>query len=476
MAIYIKESHKGLLHKNLGVKKGEKIPASKLVVHKSDSATLKKRKVFAQNAKKWKHAYGGAAYLNPTSSNIAFGFGGNVPIEVEGGEVAVEPDGYTVHEYNGPSHEQGGIDDSVPEGTDIYSDRIAIDGKTMAERKMDRLRNLKKIEKTKDRRPVDFITNNTINKVKSDNAIEEQNDMLIQQVVAHTMKQPQQKAAYGKKGVYAYGEEDVTNPLLERNNPVADTWGSNWASVPSYSPSVPIPETAPISVTGNIPDYTPKFGNDIIPSISAPFTAGNVAGIIGTGINTIAPLATTKKYFKNRVLPTNNAIGFNKDALDTNTKEQDILEGMKNTALVKVNQARNNNIMRNNGSTRSLNALRTLNTATDIASGDEVNNVTQSFAGQTMNVLNNRANLQTQRDSAIASGKNRVEDINRVATEDYYTALNKDLGNVGTGIQREGQIMNQQKQNQDFLDILPLLSKHGLAISYVNGKPTLVNS
>jgi hypothetical protein len=45
---------KGALHKDLGVKKGQKIPASKLAIKASDSALEKKRKIFAQNAKKWR--------------------------------------------------------------------------------------------------------------------------------------------------------------------------------------------------------------------------------------------------------------------------------------------------------------------------------------------------------------------------------------------------------------------------------------
>ncbi len=53
--IKIKKSHQGLLHKNLGVAKGKKIPSSKLAVKPGDSAAVKKRKVFAANAKKWKH-------------------------------------------------------------------------------------------------------------------------------------------------------------------------------------------------------------------------------------------------------------------------------------------------------------------------------------------------------------------------------------------------------------------------------------
>lgn len=54
--IHIKPSHKGLLHKNLGVAAGHKIPAKALTKakHSSDPA-VRKRAVFAANAKKWHH-------------------------------------------------------------------------------------------------------------------------------------------------------------------------------------------------------------------------------------------------------------------------------------------------------------------------------------------------------------------------------------------------------------------------------------
>lgn len=51
--IHIKESHKGLLHKSLGVPQGKKIPASKLAIKASDSPAERKRKQFAINAKHW---------------------------------------------------------------------------------------------------------------------------------------------------------------------------------------------------------------------------------------------------------------------------------------------------------------------------------------------------------------------------------------------------------------------------------------
>jgi hypothetical protein len=54
--IHIKESHKGLLHKDLGVPEGEKIPASKLeAAKKNASPSEMKRITFAENAKKWSH-------------------------------------------------------------------------------------------------------------------------------------------------------------------------------------------------------------------------------------------------------------------------------------------------------------------------------------------------------------------------------------------------------------------------------------
>lgn len=56
MAIMIKKSHKGLLHKKLGIPQGQKIPAAKLAeAAKSKSPALRKEVAFAEAAKKFKH-------------------------------------------------------------------------------------------------------------------------------------------------------------------------------------------------------------------------------------------------------------------------------------------------------------------------------------------------------------------------------------------------------------------------------------
>ncbi len=56
MTIAIKKSHRGLLHKQLGVPAGHKIPAGMLrhALESRNQAT-RKRAQFALNAAKWKH-------------------------------------------------------------------------------------------------------------------------------------------------------------------------------------------------------------------------------------------------------------------------------------------------------------------------------------------------------------------------------------------------------------------------------------
>lgn len=61
MSINIKKSHRGLLHKDLGVKPGKKITlgAEEKASH-SSSPAVRKRATFAMNARKWNHDKNGS--------------------------------------------------------------------------------------------------------------------------------------------------------------------------------------------------------------------------------------------------------------------------------------------------------------------------------------------------------------------------------------------------------------------------------
>lgn len=54
--MHIQPSHRGLLHQNLGVPKGQPIPESKIEsAENSSDPAVRKRAVFAENAKSWHH-------------------------------------------------------------------------------------------------------------------------------------------------------------------------------------------------------------------------------------------------------------------------------------------------------------------------------------------------------------------------------------------------------------------------------------
>lgn len=144
--------------------------------------------------------------LNILGSSSQFAKGGTVNnprVEVEGQEVAELPNGQ-VGEFQGPSHEDGGIKMNLPEGTDIYSKRIKVEGKTMAERKLSREKKIKTLEKLIEKNPLDKTLRQTLKKIQENNTFLDEKDMLIQNTL-HSYNQGI-KRAYG--GTLEDEEED----------------------------------------------------------------------------------------------------------------------------------------------------------------------------------------------------------------------------------------------------------------------------
>ena len=144
--------------------------------------------------------------LNILGGSSQFAKGGTVNnprVEVEGQEVAELPNGQ-VSEFQGPSHEDGGIKMNLPEGTDIYSKRIKVEGKTMAERKLSREKKIKTLEKLIEKNPLDKTLRQTLKKIQENNTFLDEKDMLIQNTL-HSYNQGI-KRAYG--GTLEDEEED----------------------------------------------------------------------------------------------------------------------------------------------------------------------------------------------------------------------------------------------------------------------------
>jgi len=115
----------------------------------------------------------------------------NIPVEVEGEEMYEMPNGQ-MGEFQGPSHENGGIPVALPEGTKVYSDRLKINGKTMADRKDKRERNIAKLEKLLGKSPHDKFLRQSLERQKETASLEEQQDMAMQEQANQQQAQQEQ--------------------------------------------------------------------------------------------------------------------------------------------------------------------------------------------------------------------------------------------------------------------------------------------
>ncbi len=107
---------------------------------------------------------------------------GNIPVEVEGEEVAETPTGDLL-KFKGPNHEQGGIKTDLPEHTQVFSKRLkGEDGKTMAQRKLEREKAEEALSKLLSKSGGnDFLLKASLSRTKEGNKIQEEKDMQFQE-------------------------------------------------------------------------------------------------------------------------------------------------------------------------------------------------------------------------------------------------------------------------------------------------------
>jgi hypothetical protein len=107
-------------------------------------------------------------YVDNTQRNFNFPYGGiidqhmmNPNAELELEETFQTPDG-TVGRVDGPSHDNGGIEVNLPEGTRIFSDRLKHNGKTFAQLTKPITTKIATLEKKLKDNPQDLATANSV--------------------------------------------------------------------------------------------------------------------------------------------------------------------------------------------------------------------------------------------------------------------------------------------------------------------------
>lgn len=427
----------------------------------SKNPLTRKRAIFAQNAAKWKHAMGGDIYAN----------GGMTDIEVEGEEVVQTPDG-KMGKVKGPSHDNGGVDMTVPEGTKIYSDRLQIEGKTMQQRKINREKRIASAAKVFGANPTSAIARNTMERTKQVVDREEQQDMALQKIANRIYSAPR-KAAYG---------DEVGDPWSDN----LYTMAGNNAQIPYMPGMAPLPNYQPTSVASADNTATPNVNIPVMAQSGAGFTptaaqvssaqaanqpattygdvagltTGDYVGLAGNLFNAIAPIINTRNARRATKPEINRFQGFGKQAMDANAKAQSFAGVQAANAKRNLDTATNSAILRNRLGARSVNTQRALDTVTDINRNKAEGDIYQGYTTQLTNLLGQEASLANQRDQIVMSGAQARDEREVQNTDNYYTNMAQNLTNFGTNIQGIGASLNTSKANRDNTALLESMSEY----------------
>lgn len=367
--------------------------------------------------------------------------GGNVNaphIEVEGDEMFETPNGQ-VGEFDGPSHEQGGIplkvksqgvakDGEVPGGTYIYPDSIKIGGKSLADRKKLREKKENKLEDLLGDSS-DKILKNTLGRVQKMNQIEDMFDRTIQEHVK----------GQGEGEKYAEGGGippmvNVAPPSTRRGYGVMDmlnTFESGYEDFSGWDGTYN---------TGTTQEQAPgSFDMSGLP------TMGDAMGIAGNLYQAYKPRSLT---LKNRAGDTPNINPFDNygtEALDTLEGNIPLLGQIKDTQMQRLESNRNASMARNNNSARGINTQRALNLATDSQMNTAEGDLMAKYAEQLLGVNNQIAATELDVSGKKAQGEQYRDVSDRQDRDQFFSNLSKDEAAVGEAWSRTGKATNQIK-------------------------------
>lgn len=407
---------------------------------------------------------------------LSFAMGGKVPINVEGDEIVETPQGQTM-EMQGPSHAQGGIDLNVPEGTDIYSKRVkGPDGKSMADRKKARERQLNKIQKLVDNNPTDKTLKATLEKTKRDFDLQDKQDVAYMQQL-HLAKQQQKFAKGGKVnrehydlgskvlGDYKFtpGTDINTTDLLGLNkillNPIkidTNVWDTSEDSlakartITGEKEHILTPEEI---AAGQAYDKKQKQGQqsstsawDTFKEDIPSYTIGDLTGIAGQLYSTFANMKNTQAMRDGDTPNVNAFKHYGEDGLKRMEQSEQYVGQQRDNNLQDLELSRQGTINRNSNSARGVNTLRALNLATDSAADKTKAGIYNQFSQLMQNIMQGEAQMMNNRDAQVMQGEQNRDDADRHDRDAYFAQMARDIASTGYGLQNIGSTLNQAKQ------------------------------
>jgi hypothetical protein len=426
----------------------------------------------------------------PLLGNAKFAMGGTAgttDIEAEGDEFVKEP-GKMGGTLKGPSHEGGGIDLNVEKGTQIYSDRILVGGKSMAERAAMRQQRLMKMKQKLNDTPADKILADTIDRTAANFHAEETKDLALQEMIGF-ISGSQSKAMFGLSG--KDGLPDLLNMMMyggttgkkkyfggtgvfgteeEEDNPYRDMFAEMAISPVPYS-QAKAKNITPAGQPGATKEAWRNIDFNATPSDATaeqdalPTGFADVLGIAGNAFSSIAPYLNTLKSRAEDTPNINAFKDFGKDGLAKLETAKDYIEGQKDEQLGDINLNKTANIRRGRNSSRSVNTSRALDLANSQQAGEQKSNVYNQFSQQMMQLIQGEAGAEDRQDQMVMQGEATRDMNDRRDKDNFRTQLSANLVDIGTGIQQTGKDLNQAKQQKMMMNILNELSKYGITFT-----------
>ncbi|MDB4285889.1 hypothetical protein N9933_01145 [bacterium] len=392
---------------------------------------------------------------------------GGIPVEVENNEVGETPQG-DLMKFKGATHAQGGIDVDLPEGTEIFSDKLKVDGVSMADRKLKREKKESKLEKLLKKNSSDKPLKNTLERTVLANKMEEQDDMDMQKMITimEALKKGKGNASKKRKKMTLGGP---VSPLQE--NPYAYSDPLVEDELFQVDSSTGVDSDSDTDVNSNRFNLESLFGG--INGGDNPLTVGDSVGIAGTLISTFGPLLNTKKNRAGDTPNINYFENFGEEGLATQTSAEGYVEDQKDRALQDLELAGTSAKRRTRNSARGINSQRAMDLATDQninkAQGDIYNNTSNIM----MKLLGQKAGMQNLRDQMKMTGEGQKDTADRQDRDAFFTNLSSNISDMGYGLQKSGGNLNEVKRRDVMQNLLNQLSAYGY---YIDKKGNLKSS
>lgn len=394
--------------------------------------------------------------------------GGAVDAEVEGGEVYQKPDG-SIGRFVGQSHEQGGIQTTLPAGTNIYSKRLEEEGRNMADRKMLREKRQMRAERYVAKNPTDPVGRKTLQRILETNEQQEQRDMDLQ---------------------------NLLHELLEQNRKQQETIDYQASRKPNFAPGGQIMrETVPMQpVKPIIPDLSfsvvpatlPAVGVSGTGSTASSFNWGNIGnlanGFVGGALNILPKVISHVGDWKRKKNNDETIRALEKNQRDYERSLKPNINPYKDfgskglSALQRANEELNrsyemqkNDIRQNtmrqrdiiNQNTASVNALRNMQSVATAQENKALNDAYQQQLTKRMAFADKEANQYNSMDSVRMKGEDDRDINNRSQIANIFANRAANIQTKHRLQDQNGQFTNNFMQNMNGLNIMDNYSKYG---------------